>query len=93
MMGQDNTDWQARADQVLADLLADLSPDEALYAAAVLLNRSATELHKRARAGANERRGGEAWGRWAGLQNLARNLVLQSSTCRDNAAAVTGRKR
>ena len=93
MMEQADTDWQARSDQVLTDLLADLSPDEALYAVAVLLNRSATELHKRARAGANERRGSEDWGRWAGLQNLARNLVLQSSTCRDNAAALRGRKR
>ena len=92
-MEQSDTDWQARADQVLVDLLASLSPDEALYAAAVLLNRSATELHKRARAGASERRGSEAWGRWAGLLNLARNLVLQSSTCRDNAAALIGRKR
>ena len=30
---------------------------------------------------------------WAGLQNAARNLVLQSSTCRDSAAALAGRKR
>lgn len=86
-------DLQARADQLLADFLADLDPEEAVYAAALLANRAATELHKRARAAANARRGTESWGTWAGLQNGARNLVLQSSTCRDSAAALTGRKR
>jgi hypothetical protein len=86
-------EWQSRVDQILADLLADLEPEEAAYAAAVLLNRTANELHRRARAGANERRGTDAWGTWAGLQNVARNLVLQSSTCRDHAAALAGRKR
>lgn len=86
-------DWQARADALIASLLAELPPDEAVYAAAVLLNRAATELHRRVRGGANERRGTESWGTWAGLQNAARNAVLQSSTCRDGAATLTGRKR
>ena len=86
-------EWQARLDQLIADLLADLPAEEALYVAAVLANRAATELHKRARAGAAERRGTESWGSWAGLQNAARSLVLQSSTARDTAAALTGRKR
>jgi hypothetical protein len=87
------SEWQARLDQLIAELVADLPPEEALYVAAVLVNRAATELHKRARAGAAERRGSENWGSWAGLQNAARSLVLQSSTARDSAATLTGRKR
>jgi hypothetical protein len=90
---QSAVDWQSRADELVGGLLAELDSEQAVYAAAVLLNRAATELHKRVRAGANERRGTETWGTWAGLQNVARNLVLQSSTCRDNAAALVGRKR
>lgn len=86
-------DWQPRADRAIADLLAGLSDEDGLYVAAVLLNRAATELHKRARAGAAARRGSEEWGSWAGLQNVARAIVLQSSTARDNAAALTGRQR
>ena len=88
-----DADWQSRVDSVIAELLADLPPDEAVYVAAVLVNRSAAELHKRARQEAGQRRGTESWGTWAGLQNAARSLVLQSSTSRDNAAALTGRKR
>jgi len=84
---------QARVDQLLAEMLEGLSPEEAVYLVALLVNRGATELHKRIRAGANARRGADDWGTWAGLQNAARNLVLQSSTCRDSAAALTGRKR
>jgi hypothetical protein len=86
-------DPQPRVDRLLVDLLAELDADEAVYTTAVLLNRAAVELHKRARAGAGERRGQESWGTWAALQNVARNLVLQSSTCRDTAAALVGRKR
>jgi hypothetical protein len=86
-------DWQARAEGLLGELLAGLDEEQALYAAAVLANRTANELHRRARAGANDHRGGQAWGVWAGLQNAARNLVLQSSTCRDAAARLAGRAR
>jgi hypothetical protein len=87
------TDWQARLDRQIADLLADLPPDEAVYVAAVLVNRAATELHKRVRQEAGQRRGSESWGSWAGLQNTARALVLQSSSARDAAAGLTNRKR
>jgi hypothetical protein len=87
------SDLQARVDRLIAELLADQSETEALYVAAVLVNRAAAELHKRARAGANARRGDESWGTWAGLQNAARNVVLQSSTCRDSAATLSGRQR
>lgn len=92
-MTEQPTDWQTRSDEIIADLIGDALPDEAVYAAAVLLNRAATELHKRVRSATNERRGTETWGAWAGLQNVARSLVLQSSTGRDSAAALVGRKR
>lgn len=86
-------DWQTRADALIGELLAELDEAEATYAAAVLANRTASELHRRARVAANARRGGDQWGSWAALQNAARNLVLQSSTCRDAAAKLTGRQR
>lgn len=92
-MSEGSPDIQPRADQLLAELLAGLSPEEAVYVAAVVANRAATELHRRVRGGAAERRGTETWATWAGLQNAARNLVLQSSTCREGAAALVGRKR
>ena len=88
-----DVNWQARSDQAIAELLDGLPADEAVYAVAVLVNRAAAELHKRARQEAGERRGSESWGGWAGLQNAARTLVLQSSTSRDSAAALTGHKR
>ena len=84
---------QAHAEQLLEGFLGNLDSREAVYATAVLLNRASVELHKLARAEAAQRRGTESWGAWAGLQNAARNLVLQSSTCRDSAAALVGRKR
>jgi hypothetical protein len=84
---------QEQIDRLIAGLLASLPPDEAVYLTALLVNRAATELHKRTRAEAGARRGTDNWGSWAGLQNAARGLVLQSSTCRDHAAALTGRKR
>lgn len=87
------SDVQTRADQAIADFMGETPPDAAVYAAAVLLNRAAAELYKRVRAAAVERRGSEDWGSWAGLQNVARAVVLQSSTARDNAAALVGRKR
>ncbi len=92
-MAEAPLDRQAAVDALIAQLVRELPEDEALYAVALLANRAATELHKRARAGAGARRGEPTWGTWAGLQNASRNLVLQSSTCRDNAAALTGRKR
>jgi hypothetical protein len=84
---------QGRADRLIAELLGELAPEQATYAAAVLLNRAANELHRQARAGAAARQGTESWGTWAGLRNVARNLVLQSSTARDAAAALVGRRR
>jgi hypothetical protein len=86
-------DLQARADGLIAELLGEVAPEQSAYAAAVLLNRAANELHRQARSGAAARQGTESWGTWAGLRNVARNLVLQSSTARDSAAALVGRRR
>jgi len=86
-------DLPGRADRLIAELLGEITPEQAAYAAAVLLNRAAIELHRQARAGAAARQGTESWGTWAGLRNVARNVVLQSSTARDAAAALVGRRR
>lgn len=83
----------AQIERLIAELLTGLPEEEAVYTAAVLAHRAATELHKRARLAANQRKGQDSWGAWAALQNAARGLVLQSSTCRDGAAALLGRQR
>ena len=92
-MSPPTDDLQQRVDRFVADLAGEASETDALYALAVLANRAAADLHRRARAIANARRGDETWGAWAGLQNAARNLVLQSSTCRDSAARLTESRR
>lgn len=68
-------------------------PEAAAYAVAVLANRAVTELHRLAKNEATARKGAPEWGNWAAFQNAARNLVLQSSTARDLAAKLAGRKR
>jgi hypothetical protein len=92
-MSVPSNDLQQRADRLIAALVSEASETDAVYLLAVLTNRAATELHRRARGVASSLRGEETWGAWAGLQNAARNLVLQSSTCRDSAASLTGRRR
>ena len=82
-----------RVERVLSELLAGLSEEEAVYVAALLAHRAATELHKRARQAAGQRKGQASWASWAALQNAARGLVLQSSTCRDGAAAILSGQR
>lgn len=86
-------DVQAEADRLVRELSAGLGPDDAAYAVAVIANRAASELHRLAKAEATARRGSPEWGSWAGAQNAARSLVLQSSTARDLVAKLTGRKR
>ena len=92
-------DVQAAADRLIKELVADnggegpAGADAAAYAVAVLANRASAELHRLARAEAAARRGTPEWGNWAAFQNAARNLVLQSSTARDLAAKLAGRKR
>ena len=78
-------EFQADADAALADLLAGLEPHLAARALAVLVSRSAARLHTLTRAEAAARKDTPAWPAWAQLQNAARTLVLQASTCRDLA--------
>jgi hypothetical protein len=84
---------QAEADALIKELTAEAGPEEAAYAVAVLVNRSAAELHRLTKGEATARRGAPDWGAWAALQNTARALVLQSSTARDGAAKLVGRAR
>jgi hypothetical protein len=85
-------DVQADADAALSNLIDGLSPDEAALALAVLANRTAARLHTLSRAAATERKAQPDWPAWAQLQNAARTMVLQASTCRDLAARLIGRK-
>ncbi|MCC6174354.1 MAG: hypothetical protein IT305_03530 [Chloroflexi bacterium] len=84
---------QAQADRMIAELGAGLAPEEAAYAAAVLANRAAAELHRLAKTQATATKGTPTWGSWAALQNSARKIVLDASTARDGAAKLTGRQR
>lgn len=86
-------DYQAEADAALATATDGLSPDEAVLAVAVALNRAATRLHNLARAEAAATKGTPVWPSWAALQNASRGAVLAASTCRDLAAKIAGRRR
>ena len=91
--GQAPADAQARVDGLIRELQSGLDPDQAIYMVAVLANRSASELHKLARAQATATKGEAAWGGWASLQNAARRLVLDAASARDGAAKLAGRQR
>jgi hypothetical protein len=52
----------------------------------VLVNRAGTRLHNLARGEAAAHKDQPEWPAWAQLQNAARGLVLQASTCRDLAS-------
>jgi hypothetical protein len=86
------SDVPASADAALDALTAELAPEEAAQTLAAVANRAATRLHNLARAEAQARKGQPSWAGWAGLQNAARALVLQTSTCRDLAAKLAGRR-
>jgi len=86
-------DVQARVDALLRGQTDGLSPREAAYLLAVAANRAAGELHRLARQESTALRGTDEWGDWAALQNASRSVVLQSSTCRDLAARLSGRAR
>jgi len=88
----DVTDFQSAADGQLESLTEGLPAEEAALALAVLANRAATRLHNLTRGEALARKGEPSWAGWAGLQNAARALVLQTSTCRDLAAKLAGRR-
>jgi hypothetical protein len=85
-------DLPAEADAVLGQLTSGLAPAEAAYALAVLANRTAARLHALSRSAAAERKDQPDWPAWAQLQNAARTMVLQASTCRDLAARLLGQK-
>jgi hypothetical protein len=61
------------------------APEAAALALAEVSSRVVAELHRRARAEAQARRGQPDWGRWAKLANAARGTVLQAASCRDVA--------
>jgi hypothetical protein len=90
--GPGSADFQASADEVLARLSADLAPDKAALALAVLVNRAVARLHTLARAEAAARKAQPDWPTWAQLQNASRSMVLSASTCRDLAARLAGRR-
>ncbi len=85
-------DLPAEADAVLGQLTDGLGPEEAALALAVVANRTAARLHTLSRHEAAERKEQPEWPAWAQLQNAARTMVLQASTCRDLAARLLGRK-
>jgi hypothetical protein len=91
--GTSPADAQAAADRLIQQIQAGLDPAQAVYVVAVLANRSATELHKLARAQATATKGEAAWGGWASLQNAARRLVLDAASARDGAAKLAGHQR
>ncbi len=86
-------DAQATVDRLIRELQDGLPPEQAVYMVAVLANRSASELHKLARAQATTTKGEPAWGSWASLQNAARRLVLDAASARDGAAKLAGKQR
>src|SRR5215212_11422054 len=91
--GPGPADAQATVDHLIRELQAGLDPEQATYVVAVLASRSATELHRLAKARATATRGEPAWGSWASLQNAARRLVLDAASARDGAAKLAGRQR
>jgi len=80
-------------DAVLGPLVDGLAPEQAAQALAQLINRAAARLHTLARAEAAARKDQQDWPPWAQLQNAARALVLQASTCRDLATRLPSRRR
>jgi hypothetical protein len=88
-----SADAQATVDKLIRELEQGLAPEQAVYVVAVLASRSATELHKLARAQATATKGEPTWGGWASLQNAARRLVLDAASARDGAAKLAGHQR
>jgi len=91
--GASPADAQAAADRLIQQLQEGLDSEQAVYVVAVLASRSATELHKLARAQATATKGEPTWGGWASLQNAARRLVLDAASARDGAAKLAGHQR
>jgi hypothetical protein len=85
-------DYQREADELLGGLADSLEAEEAALALAVLISRAVTRLHNLSRGQASARKDQPEWPAWAQLQNAARSLVLQASTCRDLAARLAGHR-
>jgi hypothetical protein len=83
-------DVVAAADATLGAALDGLDAVEASQLLSALANRAAVRLHGLTRGEATARKGQADWAAWAALQNAARTLVLQSSTCRDMAGRLGG---
>ena len=90
-MSTGERDLQAEVEAALGQLADGLSPEEAALALAILANRTATRLHNLSRAAATEHKDQPGWPAWAQLQNAARTMVLQASTCRDLATRLLNR--
>ena len=82
----------SRADAVLEPLLEGLAPEEAALGLALVITRAAARLHPHSRPSATARKEHADWPQWAQLQNAARALVLQASTCRDLASRLANRR-
>jgi len=74
------------ADAILGPVVDDLPPEAAAQALAQLVNRASARLHVLSRNQAAARKDQADWPQWAQLQNAARALILQASTCRDLAS-------
>ena len=91
-MSSGDRDLPAEVDAILGKLADGLGPAEAALALAVLANRTATRLHTLTRTEAAKHKEQPEWPAWAQLQNAARTLLLQASTCRDLATRLPGRR-
>ncbi len=60
------------------------APEESIPGLTAVANRAIIELHRVARAEANQRRGQADWGKWARLANAVRSGVLQLASIRDS---------
>jgi hypothetical protein len=76
----------SEADAILGPLVEDLPPEEAARVLAQLAHRAAARLHTLSRGQAAARKDQADWAQWAQVQNAARALILQASTCRDLAS-------
>ncbi len=91
-MSPGERDYPSEADAALGQLTSGLAPAEAALALAIVANRTAARLHTLSRSAAAERKDQPDWPAWAQLQNAARTMVLQASTCRDLAARLLSQK-
>lgn len=78
-------------EQAIQTVLRTESPEQASALLANIANRVVAELHKLARAQANQQKGTPQWGRWAALVNASRDAVLKLSMCRETAGELAGK--